>query len=74
MDTRTIAGAVGVLTLGLLGLAGLYGVAGGYLVGSPGSLELRTPSIGTTLVAAAVIGALTALGVRGGGRLQTPYW
>ncbi|AEH37776.1 hypothetical protein [Halopiger xanaduensis] len=74
MDTRTIAGAVGVLTLVLLGLAGLYGVASGYLVGSSGSLELRAPSVGTALVAISVVGALTALGVRGGGRLQTPYW
>ncbi|GAB3664071.1 hypothetical protein [Halopiger thermotolerans] len=74
MDTRPIAGAVGTLVLAVVGLAALYGVASGYLVEPPGGLELRAPSVGTALVAVAVVAALTALGVRGGGRLQTPYW
>lgn len=72
MDDRTLAGLIGVLAVGCLVVIGLYGLANGYLLGSPG--DVFAPSLGTFALTLAVIVALTVLGARAGGWLETPYW
>ena len=71
LNDRT-TGALGMLVVVVLVLAGLYGFASGALL-EPSS-ELLVPTVGALVITAAAVGVLTALGARYGRWLATPYW
>lgn len=73
METRSIIGALGTITVvGLVGL-GAYTLLIDYGVDAAGN-EFQLPGLTTLLLTALVVAGLALVGVRGAGWRHTPYW
>ncbi len=73
MNARELTGGLGVLAVVGFVALGVYTLLTEYAFeGAAG--ELAAPVVGSLVLAAIVVALLSALGVRGGGWIRTPYW
>jgi hypothetical protein len=72
MDTRSSTGLLATLAITLLVCLGVWGFLSGSVIESSG--ELLVPTLGTLVVAVAVVAALIAAGARSTRWRQNPYW
>lgn len=70
---RRLGGIVGVLTVFLTVVLGVYGASNGYLIDSSTAAPVL-PSALTLLLVLGFVGLFSAVGSKNGGWVHTPYW